>query len=140
MPEGLLKSQPWTIAVALIGEHRIEANSVNRQSSRTGTRDYDYSDNGDKDGDAEEAVDESYRNDYIWSDGWLGEDPIQYVLRKERQEEIKAILTDKQWEVFVLYYKEGYTQQEIADIIGVNHRAIGFRLEGALEKVKKYFF
>ena len=138
MPEGLLKSQPWTIAVALIGEHRIETNSVNRQSSRTGTRDFDYNDNGDKDGDAEEAVDESYRNDYIWSDGWLGEDPIQYVLRKERQEEIKALLTDKQWEAFVLYYKEGYTQQEIADMLGIRQQKVSRRLCLSLEKIKKF--
>jgi len=30
LPEGMLESQPWTVAVTLIGEHRIEANFMNR--------------------------------------------------------------------------------------------------------------
>ena len=41
LPEGLLESQPWPIAVTLIGDHRVEQNSMNRTGSRTGTKDYD---------------------------------------------------------------------------------------------------
>ena len=51
LPEGLLVSLPWPVAVSLIGDHRVEANMMNRMGSRTGTKDYDSDDNGDKDGD-----------------------------------------------------------------------------------------
>ena len=48
LPEGLLVSLPWPVAVSLIGDHRVEANMMNRMGSRTGTKDYDSDDNGDK--------------------------------------------------------------------------------------------
>ena len=31
LPDGFLETQPWVIAVTLIGDHRVEANSMNRQ-------------------------------------------------------------------------------------------------------------
>lgn len=49
---GLLEKQSWFLAVTLIGEYRVEANMMNRTSSRVGTRvngsvDKDGNDNGD---------------------------------------------------------------------------------------------
>ena len=139
LPEGLLESQPWVIAVTLIGEHRIETNSMNRKSSRKGTKDYDSDDNGDKDGDAEDAVEESYRREYTWVGGRYGEDPLQYILRKEQQDEMLKAMTDKQREVFVLYYRDGYTQREIAEMLGISRDSVNNRLEGAMKKNKKIF-
>ena len=45
-----------------------------------------------------------------------------------------AAMTDKQREVFLLYYKEGYTQQQIADMLGVDQTSVRDRLDGALKK------
>lgn len=59
LPDGFLSAQPWILAVTLIGDHRIEANSMNRTGSRKDTTDYDSADNGDKDGDMELAVSKS---------------------------------------------------------------------------------
>ena len=50
LPEGLLESLPWTVAVSLIGDHRVEANMMNRMGSRTGTKDYDSDDTEDHEG------------------------------------------------------------------------------------------
>ena len=137
LPEGTLDSQPWAIPVALIGEHRIDANLMNRMGSRTGTTDFDSNDNGDKDGDAEAKVEESYQKEYTWHDGRFGEDPLEHVLREERQREMLGAMTDKQREVFVMYFQEGYTQQEIADIKMISQVGVKHLLDKALARVKK---
>ena len=139
LPEGLMESQPWTMALALIGEHRIEQNSMNRTGSRTGTKDYDSDDYGDKVGDAEDAVEKAYRSDYTWGADRFGEDPLQVVLREERRREMLEAMTDKQREVYVLYYQEGYNQYEIAEMLGIERRTVGDRLDGAQKKVRRFY-
>lgn len=139
LPAGMLVSQPWAIAVTLIGEHRINANSMNRQSSRTGTKDYDSADNGDKDGDTEDAVEKSYQSEYMWTDGRYGEDPLQTVLREERRHEMLEAMTEKQREVFILYYQNGYNQYEIAKMLGISQKAVNYRLNGVLNHIKRFF-
>ena len=137
LPEGLLASEPWMIAVTLIGDHWVESNIMNREGGRTGTKYYDADDNGDKDGDVEDAVEKAYRNGYTWTEGRFGEDPLEHVLREERRREMIELMTDKQREVFIHYYQKGYNQYEIADLLGIERRTVGARLEGALKKVKK---
>jgi len=139
LPDGLLASEPWPIAVTLIGDHRVENNIMNRMGSRTGTKDYDADDNGDKDGDAEDAVEKAYRTEYTWTEGRFGEDPLEHVLREERRREMLEAMTDKQREVFILYYQEGYNQYEIADMLGISQKGVAYRLEGAVKKVRKNF-
>ena len=140
LPEGLLESQPWPIAVTLIGDHRVEQNSMNRTGSRTGTKDYDSDDNGDKDGDAEDAVEKSYQNEYNWREDRVGEDPETIYIRKETRREMLENMTEKQREVFILYYKYGYNQYEIADMLGLDQTSVRDRLNGAIRKVKKIYF
>ena len=139
LPEGFLEAQPWIIAVALIGDHRIEQNCMNRTGSRKDTNDYDSSDNGDKDGDVEEALADPFRRAFNWYDGYIGENPQDAVERREAREEMLADMTDKQREAFIMYFRDSMTQEEIAAKLGINHRAVGFRLDGALKKAKKLF-
>ena len=140
MPEGFLESQPWPIALTLIGDHRVEQNSMNRrQGGRKGTKDYNADDNGDRDGDAEEAVEDSYRNEYTWREDQIGEDPETIYIRKETRREMLESMTDKQREVFILYFHYGYRQQEIADMIGISKQSVNERLDGAIKKVRKIF-
>lgn len=139
LPEGFLETQPWTLAVTLIGDHRIEQNCMNRTGSRTGTSDFSSQDNGDKDREISSIAADPYQRAFNWYDGHMGENPQDAVERRETREEILAAMTDKQREVFVMYYRDGYTLQEIANKMGINHRAVGFRLEGALKKAKKFF-
>ena len=137
LPEGYLESQPWPIAVTLIAEHRIENNVMNRTGSRAGTKDYDSMDNGDKDGDAAKAVEDSYEKEYDWREDRVGEDPLTIVIRNESRREMLERLTDKQREVFVLYYQYGYTQQEIADMLGCVVSMVNKHLSNAKKRISR---
>ena len=137
LPEGLLESLPWTVAVSLIGDHRVEANMMNRMGSRTGTKDYDSDDNGDKDGDKEDAMEKSLRSEYFWREGHFGENPEDAYIRKETLQEMLDGMTDNQREVFVLYYKCGYTQPEIAAQLCITKQSVNERLRSALERAKR---
>ena len=135
----MLESLSWFMAVMLIGDHRVENNLMNRKSSRKGAKDYDADDYGDKCGEAEEAVEEEYRDEFFWNEGRFGENPLDALIRKERNAAMLAAMTDKQREVFLLYYKEGYTQQQIADMLGCVISMVNKHLNAALKKIKKFF-
>ena len=140
LPEGFLESQPWVLALTLIGDHRVEQNSMNRRmGGRKGTKDYDAEDNGDKDGDAEDAVEKSYRNEYNWREDRIGEDPLTIYIRKETRREMLESMTPEQREVFILYFQYGYQQREIADMLGIDRSSVRSRMNYALKKVKKLF-
>ena len=139
LPDGFLSTQSWILAVTLIGDHRIEANSMNRTGSRRDTTDYDSADNGDKDGDAEQALADPYRRAFNWYDGRMGENPQDAVERRETREEMLADMTDKQREVFILYYRDCMTQDEIAEMLGIAKMSVNERLRYALAKAKKLF-
>jgi len=140
LPEGLLETLPWFMAMTVIGDHRVEDNAMNRrQGSRKGSKDYRADDDGDRDGDAEEAVEQQYEKEYTWRDSRVGENPESIFIREETRREMLANMTDKQREVFILYYQYGYTQQEIADKLMVDQTSVRDRLNGALKKVKKMF-
>jgi RNA polymerase sigma factor (sigma-70 family) len=50
-----------------------------------------------------------------------------------------AAMTEKQREVFVLYHKYGWTQQQIAEYLGLDQTTVRDRLRYAVKKAKKYF-
>ena len=139
LPDGFLEAQPWIIAVALIGDHRIEQNCMNRTGSRKDTTDYDSADNGDKDGDAEEVLADPFRRAFNWYDGRMGENPQDAVERRETREEMLAEMTEKQREVFIMYYRDCMTQDDISAVIGIAQQNVYKRLRGALNVAKKYF-
>ena len=134
---GMLEEMPWEMALTLIGDHRIEANSLNRAGSRSGRADFRSQDDGDKDDELEEAMERSYRKDYAWREDRIGEDPETIYIRKETREEALAALTDKQREVFRLYYEEGYRQREIAEMMNVAQQTVSRLLDKALNRIRK---
>ena len=139
IPDEMLESLSWFMAVMLIGDHRVENNLMNRKSSRKGAKDYDTDDYGDKCGEAEKAVEEEYRDEFFWNEGRFGENPLDALIRKERDAAMLAAMTDKQREVFLLYYKEGYTQQQIADMLGCVVSMVNKHLKASLKRIKKFF-
>ncbi len=139
LPEGYLETQPWLIAVTLIGDHRIERNSMNRTGSRKNTVDLASKDKSDKDGRIEEIIADPYRRAFNWYDGHMGENPQDAVERRETREEMLAAMTDKQREVFVMYYRDGMTQEQIAATFGITQVGVKHHLDAALEKAKKLF-
>ena len=68
-----------------------------------------------------------------------GESVEDMVINKIMKEEMLSTLTDKQREVYVLYYDEGYTLQEIGEMLGVTWVSVRNRLEGAIKKIRKYY-
>ncbi|MCM1530337.1 MAG: sigma-70 family RNA polymerase sigma factor [Alistipes sp.] len=140
LPKGFLESQPWIIAVTLIGDHRIESNSMNRTGSRKDTADFSSKDNGDKDDAIEKAIADPYRRAFNWYDGHMGENPQAAVERRETREEMLASMTDKQKEVFIMYYRDGMTQDQIAEVIGISQKGVDYRLDGAIKHARKYVF
>ena len=136
LPDGFLAAQPWILAVTLIGDHRIEANSMNRTGSRKDTTDYDSADNGDKDGDMELAVADPFRRAFNWYDGRMGENPQDAVERRETREEMLAAMTEKQRKVFIMYYRDCMTIEEIAEILNCRVSTVHQHMKYALAKAK----
>ena len=134
-----LESLSWFTAVMLIGDHRVESNLMNRKSSRKGSRAYDVDDCGDKCGRIEAAIEDLYMDKFFWAEGRFGENPLDALIREERYNEMLEVLTDKQREAFLLYYKEGYTQQQIADMLGCVVSMVNKHLSVSLKKLNKFF-
>lgn len=139
LPEGFLETQPWILAVSLIGDHRIEQNCMNRTGSRTGTSDFSSQDNGDKDGEMAAIAADPYRRAFNWYDGHMGENPQDAVERRETREEMLESMTDKQREAFIMYYRDGMTQEQIGTALGISRDSANDRLEAALKRAKKFF-
>ena len=135
LPEGLLLSTKWTVAVALHGEERIT------QHMERGIGNADTSEEEDEEDDTmiEEEDEDDEGKDFVWDDNTLGVNPLDAVIRRENREAMLAEMTDKQRQVFVLHYKYGWTQQQIADKIGVTQQAITKLLSKANKKVMKFF-
>ena len=123
--EDILGSQPWFMAVMLRGDHQVEKNSMDRKGDRRGQNkniSLDYVT------EEEEAAE--------WNPGYHFESPERALIRKEMLREQLGKLTDRQREVFLLYHQCGYTQQEIAEMLGITQKAVDFRLDAAERKVR----
>ena len=140
LPEGFLASQPWVIALTLVGDHRIENLTMQRKADRKQSKTLIRGDNEEGEAmDEMEKSDDSLAREYTWREDQVGEDPETIYIRKETRREMLESMTEKQREVFILYYQYGYTQQEIADMIGVTKVAVNYRLKDAIARAKKIF-
>jgi len=63
-----------------------------------------------------------------------------YALSQEQDEVFNELqkLPEKEHNILYLFYYEGYTAKEIADILGKKESAIFMRLNRAREKLKKF--
>ena len=135
LPEGLLASQPWPIAVTLVGDHRVEENLLNRTGSRHGTKAYE--DIGFDSDEKKDFLKDSEIEKFFSQQGRYGENPETTYIRKEMVREILASLTQKQREAVILYYMYEYTEEKIGEILGISRDSVNDRLKGAEEKIKK---
>lgn len=125
LDEEQLAEMTWYLAVVIAGENRIEQNLEHPISS--GSRSDRYHDDLDSMG------------RYSWSCGARFQNPEDAILYKEEQAERCADLTEKQREVYRYYYEEEYTQEEIADMLGISHQAVCDRLESVRKKIAEYY-
>lgn len=123
--EDVLDGQPWFMAVMLCGDHKVEHNSMNRQCSRKGSK------KELNDGDETEEKQEKR-----WNGAYHYESPEQAYIRKETIREQLSKLTPRQREVFLLYHKYGYKQQEIADMLGIRQQSLNETLKDAETKIR----
>lgn len=93
---------------------------MNRTGSRKDTVDLACKDKGDKDDAIEKAMADPYRRAFNWYDGRMGENPQDAVERRETREEMLAAMTEKQREVFIMCYRDGMTQEQIAYAFGLH--------------------
>lgn len=116
--EERLRELPWYLAVVIAGENAIERNLLrSRSEGSMNLSDVRREENGGR----------AYR--VRWSARIPT--PEEECLRKEAQAERRAALTDRQREVYMLYYEENLTQREIAERLGISQKAVALRLEAA---------
>ena len=137
LPEGMLETLPWVMVVTLIGEHRIESDSMNRIV--TGTMDYYCDDRGHRDGTVDATMEKNYEKVHVWREEQIGESPETIFIREETRREMLERMTEKQREVFLLYYYDGLNQREISEFLAISRETVNARLQGALKKVQKIF-
>ena len=136
LPEGMLEATAWPIVVTMMAEHRIE-NHMDTNAGIGHADIPDYADDEDEQGVDSMEVKDKGCDEFRWDDEPLGANPLEVLIRKEIKEAILNGLTNKQREVFILYYEYGYEQQEIADMIGISKMSVCERLAQARTKMKK---
>lgn len=119
----ILGDLPWYHALMISGENRIEYN-MDHPKSKGNTSDFDM----------EEA-------EVIPATHWAGachfDTPEEAYLKKEAAEERWKALTEKQREVYVMYYEMGMSEEEIAVEMGVTHQAISKLLKKVNRRIEK---
>ena len=124
LTEELLAGMPWYLAAVIAGENRIENNLEHPMS--TGNRSDGY-------------VEDCGPSRYSWSCGARFQNPEDIVLQKEERAERCADLSDKQREVYEMYYVDSFTQEEIAETLGISQQAVNYRLESVRKKIAEYY-
>jgi len=126
----VLGDEPWYTAIIMRGEEQIISNMEHPKSKGTASDSDDPSDWEDK-------------GTYRWSAGAHFDSPEVAYLKKEAREERRKLLTDKQWEAYVMYFEEGLNQYEIARLLGISRTSVESRIELTVailkENVKKFF-
>ena len=135
LPQGLLSSQPWPIAVTLVGDHRVEENLMNRTGSRAGSKvyddpDFDFGEDEDIPGNS------SYLKRFFQEHEWTVENPETVYIRKEEIRELLDAMTEKQRKVVVQYFIYGYSLTEIARKVGIKKAAVCRLISRAEEKAR----
>lgn len=92
----------------------------------------------DFDADGELGVDKSYIAEALSTTDDYGFSGDDYGFEmSERTESMLSVLTDKQSQVVKLMFIEGYTQSEIASMLGISSAGVKKHLDKALEKLRK---
>lgn len=113
---------PWYIAASMIGEHRIGNNTLHR------TGDRNKADKQDQ-GIASTAIYSGRSTAFM--------DPERALIRKESIAEALCRLSQRQKETFLLYYRDGFSQKDIAERLGISQQAVNDRLKTANLKMEK---
>lgn len=118
----ILGNCPWCTALIIAGENCIESNMRHPKSKGT-TSDFDVAD-----------------LDISPATHWVGashfDTPEAAYLKKEAAEARSNVLTDKQLEIFELYFAGGMSMRDIADRYGVHFTTIGEQIAAIKNRLK----
>lgn len=134
--EDILGEQPWYLAVMVRGDHVIEGLSMNRKGDRRGNRvslddlDEEYEEQNTERDRLGRKISRKLGGTYFGN-------PEEIVIRREEMHERLNRMTDKQRRVFLMYHVDGYTQQEIADELGISQPAVIKLLDKANAKIER---
>ena len=124
LDEEALADMNWYLAVAIAGENQIEQNLEHPLSAENRSDEY---------------IEEYSARRYSWHCGTRFQTPEEAILEKEEREERCAGLTEKQKEVYLLYYEEGYTEEAIAVILNVSQIAVHKKLKAIRRVISEYY-
>lgn len=113
--EGEMLEFEWYIPAIIYGESRAECNQNKNESNHRYTLKKDENDE-------EENLDDIIKGDS------MAYDPVN---------EMCACLTERQRTMVILSFVEGYTHNEIAQILGVERTTVTLTIKNALKKIKK---
>lgn len=114
--------EPWPIRISLTAGDKLEEN--NDTAARRAISEHPAI-----------ASDVQQYNRYVH-----GESVENQVIWKMSTLEALSTLTERQQEAMLLYYVEGYTQQEIGRMLGISTTAVKNRLESGLQRIRKHIY
>ena len=126
LDEELMGDLPWYYPIIMAGEDRIEWNLAHPRSAGNMS-------------DADLLIENQAGEACCWCSSSCFPNPEEAYIQKETKAERRAMLTDKQLEVYDMYFDDCMTQCEIADRLGISQKAVDYRLDGIEKKMKKYF-
>lgn len=131
MGKKYMRAQPWYMAVMLMGDHRVEENMENRKGSRVGTREETETENGSREDEVEGRIARKMNPSAFGN-------PETLYIRKEEVSERLGVMTETQRRVFIAYYRDGMTQEEIGDELGIAHQTVSKHLKAAEKKMANF--
>ena len=115
----------WYYPIIMAGEDRIEQNLVHLKSAGN------MSDI--------ESVEDSPGEICFCNYGKTFPNPEDACIQKEQDEERRAMLTDKRYEIYEMFFIDRLTQREIARRLGISQKAVNDRLKGIEKKMRILF-
>lgn len=131
MGKKYMRAQPWYMAVMLMGDHRVEENMENRKGSRVGTREETETENGSREDEVEGRIARKMNPSAFGN-------PETLYIRKEEVSERLGVMTETQRRVFIAYYRDGMTQEQIGEELGVAHQTVSRHLKAAEKKMANF--
>ena len=114
---------PWYHAIVIAGENSIEQNIDHPMSIGTVS---EFAE-----------IEEYAKPGQEWQCYAHIETPEEAFWKKEAERERLEVLTEKQRRVYSLYFGQGYTQEEVASLLGISQPAVKKMIDKIVKRIKK---
>ncbi len=131
-----LGNLPWASALTLLGEEQVAQNLFADEV-------HEFIEEGNFDENEAEVEDGIKKTNKPVFTAHI-DDPETAYIRKETNKEIRqvlskaqALMSEKQAEVFALYYNQDMTEKEIGNVLGMSRQTVSYRLCGAKQILRE---